>query len=118
MGLYVDSGSIYETQQTTGEQQLGYVGGGAASWTVAAWPVSRSPQAGRKNTSQQHSSLNPSHMYACTLPAGATAMLECLAFKASQHRDTLRIMKEVRSYPGSFPGFGQHQHQQGARAGV
>lgn len=43
MGLYVDSGSIYETQQTT----------------------------------------------------GATAMLECLAFKASKHRDTLRIMKEV-----------------------
>lgn len=28
--------------------------------------------------------------------AGSTALLECLAFKATRHRDTLRIMKEVR----------------------
>jgi hypothetical protein len=28
--------------------------------------------------------------------AGASAMLECLAFKATKHRDTLRVMKEVR----------------------
>jgi predicted Zn-dependent peptidase len=43
MGVYVDSGSIYETHGT----------------------------------------------------AGATALLECLSFKATAHRDTLRIMKEV-----------------------
>jgi hypothetical protein len=30
------------------------------------------------------------------LCAGASAMLECLAFKATRHRDTLRVMKEVR----------------------
>jgi hypothetical protein len=30
------------------------------------------------------------------LLSGASAMLECLAFKATKHRDTLRVMKEVR----------------------
>ena len=30
----------------------------------------------------------------CSL-TGATALLECLAFKATSHRDTLRISKEV-----------------------
>lgn len=66
MGLYVDSGSIYETQQTTGERQLGYVRG-AASWTVAAWPVSRSPQAGSKHEpATQQSELKS---YVCLHPA-------------------------------------------------
>lgn len=32
---------------------------------------------------------------AASIAAGASALLECLAFKATKHRDTLRVMKEV-----------------------
>jgi hypothetical protein len=39
--------------------------------------------------------LTPLLLLLLGLCAGASAMLECLAFKATRHRDTLRVMKEV-----------------------
>jgi hypothetical protein len=39
----------------------------------------------------------PGHLVLCCLCAGASAMLECLAFKSTRHRDSMRIMQAVRA---------------------
>jgi hypothetical protein len=90
MGLYVDSGSIYETPQTTGAPC-------AVRACVCVWPWHCSAQQSKQHTASAQARFV--NVAACThihtTRAGATALLECLSFKASQHRDTLRIMKEV-----------------------
>lgn len=49
---------------------------------------------------QQPSPAHTLLLYACRtcrwICAGSTALLECLAFKGTKHRDTLRVMQEVR----------------------
>ncbi len=40
--------------------------------------------------------VNSGSIYETPSQSGASALLECLAFKSTQHRSTLAIMKEVR----------------------
>jgi predicted Zn-dependent peptidase len=41
--------------------------------------------------------INSGAIYEDASTSGCSALLECLAFKATKHRDTLRVMKEVGS---------------------
>uniref|UniRef100_A0A383V7X6 Alpha-MPP n=1 Tax=Tetradesmus obliquus TaxID=3088 RepID=A0A383V7X6_TETOB len=53
--------------------------------------------------------INSGSIYETASSTGASAMLECLAFKATRHRDTLRVMKEVEQMGANIAANGSRE---------
>ena len=79
MGVYVDSGSKYETAASTGESPLGHQAAAVAS----------SPRSGTPKQCWLQGRLTPPYA------AGVSHVLERLAFKATHNRTAFRVTREV-----------------------